>query len=61
MHAALVYGILIGAVIYAISLVASRFLRCPTCGKHAVKKVEGNRFWKRYSCRRCGNSFVEDH
>ena len=61
MHAMLEYGIMAGVTIYLISLVAARFLRCPTCGKHALQKVEGTRFWKRYACRRCKKSFVEDH
>ncbi|HTB83539.1 MAG TPA: hypothetical protein VK742_07795 [Candidatus Sulfotelmatobacter sp.] len=61
MRTILEYSILIAAAIYCISLVAARYLRCPVCGKHAVQKVEGTRFWKRYACRGCGKSYVEDH
>jgi len=61
MRALLEYGVLAGIVVYSISLIAAKFLRCPTCGKHAVQKVEATRFWKRYTCRSCKKSYVEDH
>ena len=59
MRTILLLAAILVVLIFLLKILSLKLTRCPKCKKRGVKVIEKTRFWVKFKCDRCGNTYVE--
>ncbi len=60
MQTVILLAVILAVLVYLGMIVGAKMMHCRNCKKRVVARVEATKYWRKYECRRCGHTFVEE-